>query len=264
MNVMTYPDVDYLELNRDIDGVLVMRLNRPDKRNAINTALLTAIADALNAGDEDEAIRAFVITGAPRVFAAGADLNEMSKKRANEGLEDPRPALWARVRMTRKPLIAAVEGWCLGAGNELALCADMLVASKSAKFGQPETNLGIIPGAGGCAILTRLIGRARTMQMVLTGEPITADEALQYGLINLLVEEGEAHGAAVELASKLAGRAPLAMRQAKAVINQAWETGVSANLAIERQAFSLLLSSEDKQIGVDAFINKEKPAWKGK
>jgi enoyl-CoA hydratase len=102
------------------------------------------------------------------------------------------------------------------------------------------------------------------MQMVLTGEPITADEALQYGLINLLVEEGEAHGAAVELASKLAGRAPLAMRQAKAVINQAWETGVSANLAIERQAFSLLLSSEDKQIGVDAFINKEKPAWKGK
>jgi enoyl-CoA hydratase len=164
----------------------------------------------------------------------------------------------------RKPLIAAVEGWCLGAGNELMMCADIAVAGEGAKFAQPETNLGIIPGAGGCAVLTRLVGRTTALRMVLTGEPLSAEAARDAGLISEVVKDGQALEKAKELAAKIAARAPLALQQAKAVIRQTEETPLSAQLAMERQAFSLLLSSHDKDAGIDAFLNKERPDWQGR
>jgi len=255
---------DMLIVETPSSGVALLRLNRPEKRNALATPLLGAIAGALEAGDGDDDIRAFVITGGDKVFAAGADINEMAPKGGAAALADPRPALWGRIRSARKPIIAAVEGWCLGAGNELLMCCDIAVASHEAKFGQPETNLGIIPGAGGGATLARIVGRSRAMQMVLTGKPISADEALSFGLVAELVGAGMATGRAIELAVEVAARAPLAMQQAKAVVKAAFEMPHDAHLSMERQAFSLLFSTEDKKEGVAAFLEKRKPAWRGK
>jgi len=245
-------------------GVRLLRLNRPEKRNALATPMLAKIAHVLEAGDCDDEIRVFVITGGDKVFAAGADLNEMAPKSGPEALADVRPGLWTKIRATRKPIAAAVEGWCLGAGNELLLCCDLAVASSSAKFGQPETNLGIIPGAGGGATLARVVGRARAMQMVLTGTPISADEALSYGLIAEITEPEKATVRAIELAKEIAARAPLAMQQAKAVVKAAFDLPHEAHLSFERQAFSFLFSTEDKKEGVAAFLEKRKPKWKGR
>jgi len=253
-----------LVIENPLSGVRVRRLNRPDKRNAIATPLLAEIADALEAADADGDVRCIVVTGGDKVFAAGADIQEMAPKSSSDALADPRPGLWARVRATAKPVVAAVEGWCLGAGNELLMCCDVAVASREARFGQPETNLGIIPGAGGAATLARLVGRARAMMMVLTGKPITAEEALSAGLVAELVEPGTATDRAVELAGEIADRAPLAMRQAKAMIKAAFDLPHAAHLAMERQAFSLLFSTEDKAEGVAAFLEKRTPQWRGR
>ncbi|MEM6851458.1 MAG: enoyl-CoA hydratase-related protein [Pseudomonadota bacterium] len=240
-----------------------IRLNRPEKRNALATPLLEALAVAVSAADDDPQIRCLIVTGGEEVFAAGADLKEMASKDARGGLDDPRPALWGRVRGCRKPIIAAVEGWCLGAGNEFLMCCDLAIAGAGAKFGQPETNLGIIPGAGGAATLPRLVGRSRAMRMVLLGEPIGAEEAVELGLIAEAVEKGQANARALELAEKIAGRAPLAMQQAKAVVRSAFEVGESQALSLERQAFSLLLGTDDKAEGVAAFFEKRAADWKG-
>ncbi len=261
---MTSSDEPVLIVETPASGVRLLRLNRPDKRNAITTALLLAIAEALEEGDGSEAVRCLVITGGDKIFAAGADIVEMAPKQAPDGLADLRPALWRRIRAIRKPIIAAVEGWCLGAGNELLLCCDIAVASREAKFGQPETNLGIIPGAGGGATLAKLIGRSRAMAMVLTGKPIIAEEALQFGLVAEICDSGVATGRAIELAQEIAARAPLAMQQGKAVVKTAFDHPHSAHLDFERQAFSLLFSTEDKKEGVAAFQEKRKPEWKGR
>jgi enoyl-CoA hydratase len=245
-------------------GVRLLRLNRPEKRNALATPMLAKIAHVLEAGDADDALRVFVITGGDKIFAAGADLDEMAPKTGPDALADVRPGLWAKIRATRKPIVAAVEGWCLGAGNELLLCCDFAVASSAAKFGQPESNLGIIPGAGGGATLARVIGRARAMKMVLTGAPIAADEALSYGLIAEITEPEKATVRALELAKEIAARAPLAMQQAKAVLKAAFDLPHEAHLSFERQAFSFLFSTEDKKEGVAAFLEKRKPKWKGR
>lgn len=245
-------------------GLRLLRLNRPEKRNALATPMLAKIAHVLEAGDADDAVRVVVITGGDKVFAAGADLNEMAPKTGPDALADVRPGLWTKIRATRKPVVAAVEGWCLGAGNELLLCCDVAVASSAAKFGQPESNLGIIPGAGGGATLARVIGRARAMKMVLTGAPIGAEEALACGLIAEIVEPGSATARAIELAKEIAARAPLAMQQAKAVVKAAFDLPHEAHLAFERQAFSFLFSTEDKKEGVSAFLEKRNPKWKGR
>lgn len=245
-------------------GVRLLRLNRPEKRNALATPMLAKIAHVLEAGDCDDEIRVFIVTGGDKVFAAGADLNEMAPKGGPEALADVRPGLWTKIRATRKPIVAAVEGWCLGAGNELLLCCDLAIASSSAKFGQPETNLGIIPGAGGGATLARVVGRARAMKMVLTGTPISADDALAYGLIAEIVEPEKVAARAIELAKEIAARAPLAMQQAKAVVKAAFDLPHEAHLSFERQAFSFLFSTEDKKEGVAAFLEKRKAKWKGR
>lgn len=243
-------------------GILI-RLNRPEKRNALATDLLGAIADALDEVARDDMIRCAVITGGAKIFAAGADINELASRDTAGALSDPRPAIWGRIRGFAKPLIAAVEGWSLGAGNELVMCCDLVVAGRGAKFGQPETNLGIVPGAGGTAVLPRLVGRARAMRMVLLGDPIGADEALQAGLVVQVVDDGEALDGALALAERIITRAPVAMRQGKALVNAALDTHVSAHLVMERQGFAALFGTQDRTEGVQSFFEKRPAQWKG-
>jgi len=245
------------------EGVTVLTLNRPDKMNALATSVLRQIAEAIEACDADNDVRAIVLTGGDKVFAAGADINEIRTKDAAGGLADLRPAIWSRIRSARKPIIAAVEGYCLGAGNELLMCADIAVAGKGAKFGQPETNLGIIPGAGGAALLPRIVGGQKAMRMVLLGEFISAQEALDYGLVSEVTDQGAATQRANELAIKIAKRAPLAIMQGKAIVKAAQDMPLTAHLAQERQAFSLLFSTADKAEGITAFLDKRKPNWTG-
>lgn len=245
-------------------GVRRLRLNRPERRNALATPLLAEVAAALKDADAEEAVRCIVITGGDQVFAAGADIREMAAKSAPEALADRRPAIWAEIRAVAKPIVAAVNGWCLGAGCELLMCCDLSVAARDAKFGQPETNLGIIPGAGGTATLPRLVGRTAAMKMVLLGEPISADEAQALGLVTEVIQPELVAARALEIASKIAGRAPVAMRQAKAMVRSAFDLPHTAHLAAERQAFALLFATEDKREGVQAFLDKRPPAWTGK
>lgn len=252
-----------LIIERVEEAVLLIRLNRPEKRNALATDLLGAVADALDEAERDETLRCVVITGSDKFFAAGADINEMASRATAGALCDPRPAIWGRIRNFPKPLIAAVEGWSLGAGNELVMCCDLVIAGQGAKFGQPETNLGIIPGAGGTAVLPRLVGRARAMRMVLLGDPLSAQEAQVAGLVTEVVEDGVALGVALSMASRLAGRAPLSMRQGKALVKAAFEMPLTAHLAMERQAFSALFGTADKAEGVSAFLEKRDANWKG-
>lgn len=254
---------DILLIERPGPDILLLRLNRPEKRNALATDLLIRVAEALQEAAADAGVRAVVITGSDRVFAAGADINELASRDTAGALGDPRPAAWARIRSFAKPLIAAVEGWSLGAGNELVMCCDLVVASVNAKFGQPETNLGIIPGAGGTAILPRLVGRSRAMKMVLLGDPLSAKEALEAGLVAEVVDQGQALPAALSLATRIAGRAPLAMQQGKAMVRATFETHQSAHLLLERQAFSALFGTADKKEGTTAFFDKRDPQWSG-
>lgn len=254
---------DILLIERAEAHVMLLRLNRPEKRNALASDLLGRVADALDEAAADPAVRAVVITGSDRVFAAGADISELAARDTAGALADPRPAIWGRIRGFAKPLIAAVEGWSLGAGNELVMCCDLVVAANGAKFGQPETNLGIIPGAGGTAILPRLVGRSRAMMMVLLGDPLSAREALEAGLVAQVVEQGQALIAALALAARIAGRAPLAMQQGKAMVRASFETHQSAHLLLERQAFSALFGTADKEEGTAAFFEKRDPLWSG-
>jgi len=254
---------DILLVERFGDHGLLVRLNRPEKRNALATDLLGRVADALDEAAGDAAIRVVVLTGTDKIFAAGADIKELHERDTGGALSDPRPAIWARIRGFSKPLIAAVEGWSLGAGNELVMCCDLVVAGQGAKFGQPETNLGIIPGAGGTAILPRLVGRSRAMRMVLLGDPLTAAEARDAGLVAEVTEDGQALTTALELAARIAGRAPLAMQQGKAMVRASFETHQAAHLTMERQAFSALFGTADKREGTTAFFEKRDPEWRG-
>lgn len=244
-------------------GVRLIRLNRPERRNALATALLGDVAAGLAEADRDETVKVIVLTGGPTVFAAGADIDELAAKTAAGGLADERIRHWAAIRATRKPVIAAVNGWCLGAGNELLMCCDLVVAGESARFGQPETNLGIIPGAGGTSLLPRLIGKTRAMHMVLLGEAISAKDARDAGLVNQVVADALVLATALDMALRLAGRAPLAVIQAKASINAALEMPLAAHHGLERQAFALTLGSDDKTEGVRAFKERRAPVWPG-
>lgn len=255
---------EILQVEAVADGVLLLRLNRPEKRNALATDLLGTVADALDGAIGDDSVRAVVLCGADRFFAAGADINEIAAKDVGGALLDVRPSIWARIRAFPKPIIAAVEGWSLGAGNELVMCCDLVVAGRSAKFGQPETNLGIVPGAGGTATLPRLVGRARAMKMVLLGDPMTAEEAQASGLVNEVVDDGAALTGALELATRIAARAPLAMQQGKALVRASLETTQAAHLLLERQGFSALFGSADKAEGIASFFEKRAPVWSGK
>jgi enoyl-CoA hydratase len=258
------PEETHLLVERPLPGVLLLRLTRPEKRNALATPLLQDIGAALQLADCDAEVRVAVVTGSESVFAAGADIGELTAATASDPVENERFMAWAAIRGFAKPLIAAVEGWCLGAGAELMMCADIVIAGEEARIGLPETNLGIMPGAGGTAILPRLVGRALAMRLVLTGEPIGAAQARDAGLIAEVAPAGEALQAALELASTLAARAPLALAAAKASIRNAGQLTVSEHLRAERELFLSLLGTEDTAEGLRAFREKRQPVWRGR
>ncbi len=241
-------------------GWVRLTLNRPNARNALNTALLSRLADGLDQLAEDAACRVVLLCGAEGNFAAGADITEIEAKTSAEGAVDPRKGFWARIRAFPKPLVAAVDGFCLGGGFELALMADFLVVGSTAKLGLPETSLGLIPGAGGGQRLLALAGRARAMRMVMTGEIIDAMTAEAWGIAGWRVD-GSATPEAEAICARLAARAPLALQAAKHAILCGDESPLA--FATERHAFEALLDSADKAEGIAAFRAKRKPDFTG-
>lgn len=222
------------------------------------------VMDALEAFDSNDAIGAMVITGNEKAFAAGADIKEMADKSVTEMMDRDHVAVFGRIRTIRKPVIAAVSGWALGAGCEVAMACDMIIATESAKFGQPEITIGVIPGAGGTQRLTRAVGKALAMEMILNNRTLSAQEAYQFGLVNRVVPVDGYLDEALKLADEIASRAPLAVRAAKRLVNQSYEPSLADGLAEEKQSFYNLFASEDQKEGMKAFIEKRKPEWKGK
>jgi enoyl-CoA hydratase len=244
--------------------VALLRFNRPKQLNALNGEVMDALCSALEALDRDEAIRAIVVTGSDRAFAAGADIGEMATASPIDMLRTNRIAQWDRVRRIGKPVIAAVAGWCLGGGCELAMALDLIIAAESARFGQPEINIGVIPGAGGTQRLTRAVGKSAAMQMILTGEPIDAREAYRLGLVARVVPNELVIEDALALAAKIATKSPLALRLAKEAVNAAYEMSLTDALAHERRLFYLLFASEDQKEGMAAFLEKRAPDFTGR
>ncbi|MDP1713896.1 MAG: enoyl-CoA hydratase-related protein [Anaerolineales bacterium] len=242
----------------------IVQLNRPQAMNAFNTAMLTELFDALEAFDKDNHIGAIIVTGNEKAFAAGADIKEMAEASPFQMITEGRVELWDRIRGIKKPVIAAVSGWALGGGCEFVLSCDMVIASESAKFGQPEITIGIIPGAGGTQRLARLLGKQLAMEMVINNRTLTAAEALHFGLANRVVPVDGCLEAAVAFAEEIASRAPLAVRMGKDAVNAAFETSLTEGLKTEKRNFYPLFSTEDQKEGMQAFIEKRKADWKGK
>ncbi len=253
-----------IEIDAPAPAVRRITLNRPQARNALTTVMLGEIAGALAGFAGDEEVRAVVLTGGEKVFAAGADLREMAEKTVVEVLNDPRAGHWQAIARFPKPLVAAVNGYALGGGCELAMHADIIIAGKGARFGQPEVNLGIIPGAGGTQRLTQLVGRSLAMKLVLSGEFLSGEEAHRAGLAAELTEDAETIPRAVELAAKIAEKPPLAVRLAKEAVLQASEALLARGLAFERKAFTILFATEDREEGIAAFFEKRKPVFRGR
>jgi enoyl-CoA hydratase len=264
MSDTPYAAPEGLQVSGPEAGVLEIRLDRPAARNALSTPLLRGIAGLLERAEHDDAVRCVVLTGGDAVFAAGADLAEMAAKDMQAVLLEERPRLFGVVARFPKPIVAAVCGYALGGGCELVMHADIVVAGESAQFGQPEINLGIIPGAGGTQRLTRAVGKSVAMKLVLAGEFMPAQEARAAGLVAEVVADDACIARAHELARKIAGKAPLAVRMAKDAVLQAFETPLSAGMALERRNFVLLAGTEDRNEGVKAFLEKRKPVWKGR
>jgi enoyl-CoA hydratase len=244
--------------------IAVVQFNRPKVLNAVNSKLIAELIDALESLDHDDSVRCIVLTGNERAFVAGADVSEMAGETVSDLLLSDRFAAWAHIRNVRKPIIAAVSGYALGGGCEIAMACDMIVASESARFGQPEINLGIIPGAGGTQRLTRTVGKARAMEMVLTGKYITAQEAERFGLVNRVVPVESYLEEAKALAREIAARPPVAVMLAKEAVNTALETPLNEGLEFERRSFYLLFATEDQKEGMRAFMEKRKAEWKGR
>lgn len=244
--------------------VALLRLNRPEARNALNMELRRALADAFRAFDADEEVRVAVITGNDQAFAAGADLRELADASAVEMMLRGTHRLWQAIADFPKPIVAAVNGYALGGGCELALHADIVIAGENAKFGQPEVRLGIMPGAGGTQRLLRAAGRHRAMLLLLTGEIVDAREARAMGFVSRVVPDGEVLDHALELAATIAAMPPLAVAQIKEVVNLGADAPLATALALERKAFQLLFDTRDQKEGMRAFLEKRKPVFEGR
>jgi len=242
----------------------IVTINRPQVRNALNHQTIAELVDALDVFDRDDRVRCMILTGDDRAFAAGADISQMVEAGAVDVLDDDNFARWARFRAIHKPVIAAVSGYALGGGCELALMCDLVVASETAQFGQPEVKIGIIPGAGGTQRWTRSAGKVRAMEAVLIGEPVAAADAERIGLVNRVVPPGTQLDEALRLANLIAARPPLAVRLGKEAVNQAMEVPLSAGLEFERKLFYLLFASDDKREGMRAFLEKRPGRFTGR
>ena len=247
------------------DGVAVIRLNRPQALNALNGQLMDELTAALDAAEADDAVRCIVITGSDRAFAAGADIKEMaSKGYVDVYREDFITRNWERVTRCRKPVIAAVAGYALGGGCELAMMCDFIIAADNARFGQPEITLGVSPGAGGTQRLTRLIGKSKAMDMILTGRMMDADEAERSGLVSRVVPLASLMEEVLATAAKIAALSPVSLMLTKEMVNAAYETTLSEGVKLERRLFHSMFAFEDQKEGMAAFVEKRKPDFKGR
>jgi enoyl-CoA hydratase len=245
-------------------AIAVVLLNRPDQLNALSDELMDELVSALTELDRDEGVRAIVLGGSERAFAAGADIGELAQASAIDLYYQRRIERWDAIRGLWTPLIAAVSGYCLGGGCELAMACDLIVASESSQFGQPETGLGIIPGAGGTQRLTRAVGKALAMDVILSGRRLSANEALAAGLVARVVSQEAWLEEAKELGREIAEKGPVATRLAKESVNRAFETTLTAGLEAERRALYLGFASEDAREGLTAFTEKRKPDFRGR
>ena len=257
------PDYEYV-LSTSDGPVGIVTLNRPKQLNALAGPLMAELVDALEGHDADTAIRAIVITGGSSVFAAGADIKEMAEASAVDMLLRNNIALWDRVQRVSKPLIAAVAGYALGGGCELAMICDVIVAAENARFGQPEINIGLIPGAGGTQRLTRSVGKFLATDMVLTGRMLNAEQALHHGLAARVVPQEIVVEEAVRLGKEIAQKAPISVRLAREAITRAFEGRVDDGIEFERKLFYLLFATQDSHEGMRAFVDKRQPTYQGR
>jgi enoyl-CoA hydratase/carnithine racemase len=254
---------ELVESSRD-GHVVLLQINRPEARNALSPEVMELLASELERLDPDPEVRCVVIAGSDKVFAAGADIKAMSERSFAEALRHPAASFWRRLAAIKTPMIAAVSGYALGGGCELALACDMIVAAEGASFGQPEITLGIIPGGGGTQRLARVLGKQRTMEYVLTGKRFDAETAQALGLVNEVAKKGKWLEQAMALAQTVAERPPIAARLAKQAVIAAEETALSAGLENERRLYELAMATEDRVEGMEAFLEKREPKFEGK
>ncbi len=255
---------EHIIVSRHDGWVATVQLNRPKVLNALNLGLMVELVEALEELDASPDVRCIVLHGSERAFAAGADITEMAEASAIDMLGRDQFTRWDRIRKVKTPIIAAISGVALGGGCELAMICDMIVASETARFGQPEINIGVMPGAGGTQRLTRAVGKALAMEMVLTGRMITAEEAKAAGLINMIVPVEFYLESAMKLAREVAARPPIATHLAKEAVLKSFDTTINDGLEFERKNFYLLFATEDMKEGMAAFLEKRRPEWKGR
>lgn len=253
------------EIITEVRGQIgIVRLNRPDKLNALNVPTMTQVIEALERLDADPDIRCMLLTGDERAFAAGADINEMADASMIEMYHRNMFGRWERIRRVQKPIVAAVSGYALGGGCELMMYCDIVIASETARFGQPEINIGVMPGAGGTQRLTRAVGKARAMDLILTGRMITAQEALAMGLISRLVPAEQYLEEALKVCNELCTRPPVALQLAKEAIGKAFDTTLTEGLEFEKKLFYMLFATDDQKEGMRAFVEKRPPVFVGR
>lgn len=255
------PDYTSILVSQPAEGVSQITLNRPKALNALNSTLFHELNAALRSFSTDDSVRCVVLTGSEKAFAAGADIKEMKDKQFAEVYKGDFLAHWTELSQFRKPIVAAVSGYALGGGCELAMMCDIILASPTAVFGQPEINLGVIPGAGGTQRLTHAIGKSRAMELVLTGGNLSAQQASEWGLVSRVVEQGSVVDEAVKVAGKIAGKGMLAVQAGKEGVNAAYEMSLANGLHFERRLFHQLFATNDQKEGMGAFANKQKAKW---
>lgn len=244
--------------------IALIQLNRPKELNALNLQLMGELREALKMLDEDDKVRAIILTGNDKAFAAGADIKQMSDKNAVDMLKIDQFSTWDQIKRTKKPIIAAVSGFALGGGCELVMHCDMVIASETAQFGQPEIRIGVMPGAGGTQRLPRAVGKALAMEMVLTGEFINAERALQAGLINKIVPVQVLLDESMKMARLIVRHSPIAVQLAKESVLKSFESNLTEGMYFERKNFYLLFATEDQKEGMAAFVEKRKPDFKNR